>query len=113
MISSSVLDDETVEEGSRSIRERSTLRPADEDEVKRKVSFQFKKIQNWSKAPKNGPVHSFDSSLSSFFHQNDFLQKELMSREKELELKRAESSQFQAKRESTYPVSRFRPADGD
>ncbi|XP_060784403.1 centrosomal protein of 290 kDa isoform X2 [Neoarius graeffei] len=64
VISSSVLDDETVEEGSRSIRERSTLRPANEDEVKRK---------------------------------NDFLQKELMSREKELELKRAESSQFQAK----------------
>ncbi|GAA6081696.1 centrosomal protein of 290 kDa isoform X2 [Tachysurus ichikawai] len=64
MISSSLLDDETVEEPSRSIRERSTLRTADEDEVKRK---------------------------------NDFLRKELTSREKELELKRAESMQFKAK----------------
>ncbi|XP_017330107.1 centrosomal protein of 290 kDa isoform X1 [Ictalurus punctatus] len=64
VISSSLLDDETVEEPSRSNRERSTLRPADEDEVKRK---------------------------------NDFLQKELMSREKELELKRIESLQFKAK----------------
>ncbi|KAG7329538.1 hypothetical protein KOW79_007712 [Hemibagrus wyckioides] len=64
VISSSLLDDETVEEPGRSIRERSTLRSVDEDEVKRK---------------------------------NDFLQKELMSREKELELKRAESMQFKAK----------------
>ncbi|KAK3535966.1 hypothetical protein QTP70_022859 [Hemibagrus guttatus] len=64
VISSSLLDDETVEEPSRSVRERSTLRSADEYEVKRK---------------------------------NDFLQKELMSREKELELKRAESMQFKAK----------------
>ncbi|XP_053487466.1 centrosomal protein of 290 kDa isoform X3 [Ictalurus furcatus] len=64
VISSSLLDDETVEEPSRANRERSTLRPADEDEVKRK---------------------------------NDFLQKELMSREKELELKRTESLQFKAK----------------
>ncbi|MCI4380375.1 hypothetical protein PGIGA_G00239070 [Pangasianodon gigas] len=64
VVSSSLLDDEPVEEPSRSIRERSTLRPADEDEVKRK---------------------------------NDFLQKELTSREKELELKRAESSQLKAR----------------
>ncbi|KAK2838372.1 hypothetical protein Q7C36_013186 [Tachysurus vachellii] len=64
VISRSLLDDETVEEPSRSIRERSTLRTADEDEVKRK---------------------------------NDVLRKELTSREKELELKRAESIQFKAK----------------
>ncbi|KAB5571625.1 hypothetical protein PHYPO_G00227210 [Pangasianodon hypophthalmus] len=64
VVSSSLLDDETVEEPSRSIRERSTLRPADEDEVRRK---------------------------------NEFLQKELTSREKELELKRAESSQLKAR----------------
>ncbi|KAF5897955.1 centrosomal protein [Clarias magur] len=64
VISSSLLDDETIQEPSRSIRERSTLRPADEGEVKRK---------------------------------NDFLQKQLMSREKELEMKRAESLQFKAK----------------
>ncbi|MCJ8734467.1 hypothetical protein PDJAM_G00235690 [Pangasius djambal] len=64
VISSSLLDEGTVEEPSRSIRERSTLRPADEEEVKRK---------------------------------NDFLQRELTSREKELELKRAESSQLKAR----------------
>lgn len=39
VISSSLLDDETVEEPGRSIRERSTLRSADEDVVKRKVGF--------------------------------------------------------------------------
>ncbi|KAM9471251.1 centrosomal protein of 290 kDa isoform 1-T2 [Clarias gariepinus] len=64
VISSSLLDDETIVEPRRSIGERSTLRAADEDDVKRK---------------------------------NDFLQKELMSREKDLEMKRAESLQFKAK----------------
>ncbi|XP_047658167.1 centrosomal protein of 290 kDa isoform X2 [Tachysurus fulvidraco] len=64
VISSSLLHEENLEEPSRSIREKSTLRTTGEDEVKR---------------------------------NNDSLRKELTSREKELEMKRAESMQFKAK----------------
>ncbi|XP_046705257.1 centrosomal protein of 290 kDa isoform X3 [Silurus meridionalis] len=62
--SSSLLDDETVEKPSRSIRESPTLRPSNEDGLKRK---------------------------------NDLLQKDLASREKELEVTRAEATRFKAK----------------